>query len=111
MPAQAHRLAHLALPHRAHANTGNDVEFIFDVRYVLNALPELELAVLVACADRGYGARRCECRTRKCTAKEEMEVDNSANTGDKDDAVWKDEDVNDETCLLETYLSESHIWQ
>ena len=37
-----------------------------------------------------------------------MEVDSSAN---EDGTVWKDENIDDETHLLETYLSESHIWQ
>ena len=46
---------------------------------------------------------------RERAAKEEMEVNNS---GNEDDAVWKDENVvDDETRLLETNLSESHIWQ
>ena len=46
---------------------------------------------------------------RERAAKEEMEVNNS---GNEDDAVWKDENVvDDETRLLEVYLSESHTWQ
>ena len=40
-----------------------------------------------------------------------MEVDTSTNSGDEDDAIWKDENVENETRLLETYVSELHIWQ
>ena len=48
---------------------------------------------------------------RERTAKDETEVDSSANSGDEDDAVWKDENVENKTRLLETYVSVSHIWR
>ena len=42
----------------------------------------------------------------KHAAKEEMEINSSVN---EDGAVWKDENVDDETHILETYLSQSHM--
>ena len=64
--------------------------------------------VLVVYADRGCGARKREHRARERTAKEEIEVNNSANLGDGDAVVWNGENVEDETRLL---VSKSRIWQ
>ena len=81
----------------------------YDIRNALSALPGLELADLV---DHGYRVWRQE---RRCVdgqqLKEEMEVDNSANFENEIDALWKDENVDDGTRLLETCLFKLRIWQ
>ena len=97
-------MTHLALPPRAHANSENDAEFISDACYALAALPLFELVLLAACADRGHRAWKWE-RKEACqrAAKEEVEVGNSANSGQENAAVCMGENGEDET--RSTFLS------